>query len=141
MWNEILKQLPHYQSSVLTTVDASGYPASARVGVTADSARRVLVVAVPAGAEVMTGGASLVFHAHDELLWNLRSMQVRGTLVQKEQGWLFTPEHLVPGMGFTSVRGMWRFVTRARRTAAGYLAKRNLPRPRIPWQEIEACKK
>lgn len=85
----------------------------------------------------MTGGASLVFHAHDELLWNLRSMQVRSTLVQKEQGWLFTPEHLVPGMGFTGA-SMWRLVTHARRTAAGYLAKRNLPRPRIPWQEIEA---
>ena len=58
-----------------------------------------------------------------------------------EQGWGFTPEHLVPGMGFTSLRGMWRFVTRARRTAAGYLAKRYLPRTRIPWPEIEACKK
>ena len=88
MWNEILKQLPHYQSSVLTTVDASGYPASARVGVTADSARRVLVVAVPAGAEVMTGGASLVFHAHDELLWNLR---FPAQIVDPWSSWLRSP--------------------------------------------------
>lgn len=28
----------------------------------------------------------------------------------------------------------------ARRTAKGYLQKRNLPRPAIPWEKLAACK-
>jgi hypothetical protein len=80
-------------------------------------------------------------HRHDENLWNLKSFLVRGTLARGEDGeWTFRPERCVPGAGIGGPMAMVRFVAGARKTAGRYLEKRGLPRPRIPWDAINAIK-
>jgi hypothetical protein len=86
------------------------------------------------------GPASLLCHRHDENLWNLKSLLVRGTLVRGDGEWTFRPERFVPGAGIGGPTAMVRFVAGARKTAGRYLEKRGLARPRIPWDEINAIK-
>ncbi len=73
-------------------------------------------------------------------MWNLKSFLVRGRLEQGQGGWTFVSERFVPGAGIGGARGMVRAMIDMRRNAAGYLQKRGLARPRIPWDEIEAVK-
>ncbi len=46
----------------------------------------------------------------------------------------------MPSIGIGSALGVVRAVVGMRRAAAAYLQKRGLPRPRVPWREIEAVK-
>ena len=49
-------------------------------------------------------------------------------------------ERFVPGGGIGGAWGTARAVIGIRRSAARYLRKRGLARPRVPWSEIEALK-
>jgi prepilin-type N-terminal cleavage/methylation domain-containing protein len=64
-----------------------------------DPFERVLPVEIPGGTPVQPGPASLLCHRHDENLWNLKSLLVRGTLTRGGGGWIFRPERFVPGAG------------------------------------------
>jgi hypothetical protein len=140
-WNEMVGHLSDFESVVLTGVDAEGYPYSVRNRPRIDPFERVLLVRLPAGTPVQPGPASLLCHRHDENLWNLKSFLVRGTLARGEDGeWTFRPERFVPGAGIGGPMAMVRFVAGARKTAGRYLEKRGLPRPRIPWDDINAIK-
>jgi hypothetical protein len=132
--------LSDFESVVLTGIDAEGYPYSVRNRPRIDPFERVLLVELPAGTPVQPGPASLLCHRHDENLWNLRSFLARGTLVRGDGEWIFRPERFVPGAGIGGPIGVARFVAGSRKTARRYLEKRGLPRPRIPWDEINAIK-
>ncbi len=139
-WNEMVGHLSDFESVVLTGVDSEGYPYSVRNRPRIDPFERVLLVRLPAGTPVQPGPASLLCHRHDAHLWNLKSFLVRGMLVHEDAGWTFRPERFIPGAGIGGAMGLMRFVVGSRKRARRYLEKRGLPRPRIPWDEVNAIK-
>jgi hypothetical protein len=140
MWRDLEKLAPTFDSGVLSGIDTDGYPTSTRVRFTLDPAGERLYVQVPAGAAVPAGPASLLLHYFNEKLWDLRSYMVRGRLLREGDEWLLVPEQYTPGMS-QSPRAFFTFVRTARRRANAYLKKRNLPRPAIPWDDINRIKK
>lgn len=140
MWDEIAEHLPDFKSAVLTGLDADGYPYSVRCRPYTDPVRRVLRMRLPANIAVRSGPASLLCHGHDENLWNLKSFLVRGELSRDARGWSLRPRRFVPGAGIGGPIGVLRFLAGSRRTAGRYLERRELSRPRIPWEEINAVK-
>ena len=140
MWDEIVRELPGFDSAVLTALDDEGYPLSVRCRPEPDPASRTLRVQVGPGVALRPGPAGLLCHRHDELLWNQRAFLARGTLAEEPGGWTFCPTAFVPGAGIGGLRGLINFVIASRRSTSRYLAARGLPRPRIPWRDIIAIK-
>jgi hypothetical protein len=142
MWAEISRHLYQFESAVLSGLDEEGYPFSVRCRPYTDvSGAGVLTVWLPPGTPVQPGPASLLCHSHDENLWNLKSFLVRGDLVKDVGGWSFEPSRFIPGTGIGGLPAMIRFLFNSRRNASRYLQERNLARPSIPWDEIDAAKK
>lgn len=139
MWRELTRRLRRYSSAVLTTLDADGYPLSLRCRPTPDEASQVLRIELPEALALRPGKVCLLWHTHDEQLWNQWSLLVRGELRRDGAGWLVQPSQVVPGIEQTPI-AFFRFVRDSRRKAAAYLAARGLPRPTIPWAQIEAVK-
>lgn len=96
----------------------------------------MLRVEFPPGAPVQPGPAGLLCHSHDEKLWNLRSLLVQGRLEKDEDGWVFVPMRFIPGEGLHGKMSLLITLYHARRNTRRYLAKRGLPRPNIPWKDI-----
>jgi hypothetical protein len=138
MWNDLLKYSAQFKSAVLTGLDADGYPYSIRCFPAINESRQLIRVAPANGAAIEPGRAGLLFHRHNEQLWDLKIFQVRGRLEQDSQGWLFYPEQLIHGSGLRHPLHAVATIFNMRRAAKMYLAKRGLPRPRIPWQDIKA---
>jgi hypothetical protein len=105
-----------------------------------DPFERVLLVQLPASTSIRPGPACLLCHRHDENLWNLKSFLVRGILAPDDGGWVFRSGRFMPGAGIGGPMGVVRFVAGSRKTARRYLGKRGLPRPRIPWDEVNTIK-
>ncbi len=137
MWDKILRYLPMFSSAVLTVVDAQGYPFSVRCRFSLEPVKQRLMIQVSPQAGFRPGPACLLCHYHDERLWNLKSLQVRGMLEQDTDGWSLMPGRLIPGMGIEGIRSYIKFVLDGRRTAKKFLQQRGLERPRIPWHEYE----
>jgi hypothetical protein len=104
VWDEIVRLLPDFENAVLTGLDNEGYPYSVRVRPQADPTRRAIGVPLPAHAPVQDGPASLLCHAHDEDLWNLRSFLVRGSYVGKRG---FGPSNPAPSCPAPGSGGRW----------------------------------
>ena len=139
MWAEIRRHLRGFSSPVLTGVDGDGYPVSIRCAPELDDTQRVLRVSLPGWTRIRKGPASLLCHGHNDLLWNLRSFLVRGTLEPAGgETWLFRPVRFVPGVGIGGLAGMVRFAITKRRAAGRYLERRGLQRPRIDWAQLKA---
>ena len=140
MWAEIEKYLPMFESAVLNVRDSEGYPYSVRCRAEQDRSAGILWLDLAAGAAIRPGLGSLLFHSHDEELWNQKVFILRGRLQGDPGEWVFRPEKFIPSLGTVGIRGTARFLFDVRKSTAAYLKKRNLPRPRIPWEEIEAIK-
>lgn len=136
MWPDFRKRSAGFKSAVLTGRDAEGYPFSVRCSPSFDDARQVVRIAQVAGAKIAPGPANILFHSHDEQLWDLKMVQVLGALEQSGEAWVFRPERLVGGGD-----GPWQavqMITSSRRSAREYLAKRGLERPRLSWERIRS---
>ena len=138
MWDEIMKHLTDFSSAVLTGVDEAGYPFSVRCKPEPDADEQVLRVQVPEYANIQPGPAGLLCHKHDEQLWNLKSLILRGSLERGVHSWIFNPQRLTPGAGIGGLLGMVRFLLNGRRTAKRYLDVRGLERLSIPWDRVHA---
>jgi hypothetical protein len=138
MWPKLARHLPTFASAVLTAIDRDGYPASVRCRPRLDPVAHTLWLDVPTAPELLPGPASLLCHSHDARLSRLRSCLVVGELQLGEGGWMLRPARFVPGVGIDGVLGGLRFVVQGRRTAARYLARRGLARPRVDWGELLA---
>ncbi len=135
MWNSIAQYLPKFKNGVLSGLDADGSPFSLRCQPQPDSAAHVLRLPLPDHTPLRPGPACLLFHKHDDRLWNLLSFVVRGTLERDGQDWILRPEQFVPGVGIGGLMSYVRFLVNGRRTTSRYLQKRGLARPRIAWLE------
>lgn len=140
MWDEVVEESAAFGSAVLSGLDGRGYPVSVRcVPVVDPTGRERLRIELPRGVEIASDRAGLLYHRHDEDLWNLRSFIVRGRLDREgDVEVTFEPERFVGGAGIGGIRGILRFVRGGRRTAARYLAHRGLERPKIPWAWVKA---
>jgi hypothetical protein len=139
MWADVRRHLQGFSSPVLTGVDADGYPFSIRCAPELDESKQVLRLSLPGWTGIRQGPASLLCHGHNQLLWDLRSFMVRGTLEPTGgETWLFRPTRFVPGIGLGGPVGMVRFALAKRRAARRYLERRGLPRPRIDWVQLKA---
>jgi len=141
MWTEIEKYLPQFESSVLNARDAEGYPYSVRCRPEQDRPAGVLRIDSAEETNLQPGPASLLCHNHDEELWNQRIFLLRGELEEAGEGHVFRPEKFIPSIGIGGPIGVMRTLLGMRKASAAYLKRRGLPRPRIPWAEIEAVKK
>jgi len=138
MWTEIVKEIADFPTSILTGVDAAGYPFSVRCKPNPDFDTQVLRVELPKHFELQPCPAGLLCHKHDDLVNNQKSFLVRGRLEQDSQGWLFRPSKFIPGPGIGGVMAMINLLLTGRRNAKQYLEKRHLPRPVIAWDTVHA---
>lgn len=136
MWAEIMKHVSEYDSLVLTTVDAAGFPYSVRCQGRPDDERQILVLVGFAGQAVQAGPASVMAHYHNEQLWDLKSFLLRGRLEHGEDGWLFYPVKLVAQFVENPVE-LFKNMFKTRKVVKRYLEKRGLERPKIPWDEYK----
>jgi hypothetical protein len=132
VWDPRLDELgTHYRTAALAMVSPDGFPFSVRVPVRADRATgRVHIEADPLGVPLEPGLASLTAHDHDpEFTWQ-RNFQIRGDLVEDEQGWALIPHKLIggfelpPSSALERYRGFVQSTLRFRRTAKRELARR-----------------
>jgi hypothetical protein len=134
VWAEAAKWLNKFPDAVLTTTDADGYPVSVRVPTNAyDDATGLLPVSPPDLVDSAESPANLLCHSHDEKLWNLQMITVKGTFEKRDGAWFFRSESFKP----PSKLAILDFVRNARRSAQRYLDKRGLPRPEVNWDAIK----
>lgn len=100
VWDARLDELGSgdYATAVLALVGPDGFPFAARVPVEADrTTGAVRIAAGPVGMPWQPGLACLTAHSHDEAFTWQRNFQVRGDLLEDEDGWLLVPHRLVGG--------------------------------------------
>jgi hypothetical protein len=143
MWTELVRQVQHYPTAVITMIDQAGYPLSIRCHPQIDRDAQVLRIALAPGIGAMRPGpASLLCHAHNEKLWRLRNLLVRGTIElapNTDDTWLFFPRRLIRGQSRSPLYFV-RTLVASRRAARRYLALRGISRPLIPWQHIHKAR-
>jgi hypothetical protein len=98
-WDRRLDELgDRYPSAILSLVAPDGFPFSLRVPVSVDrAAHRIRIGTGAIGVPVQPGLACITVHDHHpDLLW-LRNFQVRGDLVEEDDGWAVVPHKLIGG--------------------------------------------
>jgi hypothetical protein len=134
-----LRELAGYPSAVLASRTDDDMPSLRRVHVTGPAASGRLRLFVPPDDQLRPGRVSLLAHSHDEQLWSLRSVVVTGELVEGD-GWTFRPERIIGDSGTATPLAIIRRLRGLRRTAQGYLDRRALARPEIPWADLKTIK-
>jgi hypothetical protein len=140
MWNEIERYVPLFESAVLNVRDDEGYPYSVRCRPEQDRPAGNFRIDLVGATNVQAGPASLLYHSHDDELWNQRIFLLRGRLEKSDDGHVFRPEKFIPSIGTGGPLGTVRMILGVRKATAAYLKRRNLVRPRIPWPEIANLK-
>ena len=97
MWAEAAKALGTFPEAVVTAVDADGYPVSVRQAAPRyDADTGHMLVAWPEHVAVTEGPANLLCHYHDEKLWNIRALQIKGRLERRGNDWIFVSTAFTP---------------------------------------------
>jgi hypothetical protein len=147
MWNKILsRRAQAYGSTVLTIVDESGYPFSARCTPQFDEAReRITFSAPPPVFAGRHGPACLLFHRHNPVLEDQYELLIRGELRDEDGSLVFHPSSFVTGTGSPADDQMphasnpvqlVQFMLLGRRKAREYLAKRGTPWPPVSFDAL-----
>jgi Pyridoxamine 5'-phosphate oxidase len=101
VWDDRMDELGAlYPSAVLSLVAPDGFPFSIRVPISVDrAARRVRIPAGVLGVPAQPGRACLTAHDHHpEFRWQ-RNFQVRGDLIEEEDGgWALVPKRMIGGV-------------------------------------------
>jgi hypothetical protein len=138
MWDDIVKYLDEFPDAVLNVVGDTGYPFSVRCTPEPDLSNQVLRIKLPSYSSIQFGPASLLCHGHDELMWNLKSFMITCSLERDDKGWKLVPRRFIPGIGIGNFfLGLIKMIRDGRKTTKRYLDKRGIPRPKIPWNEIQ----
>jgi len=138
MWDDIVKHLGDFPNAVLTVVGDAGYPFSVRCTPEPDISNQVLRLKLPSYSSIQFGPASLLCHKHDELMWNLKSFLITGSLERDDTDWKLVPKRFIPGIGIGNFfLALINMIRDGRRTTKRYLERRGIPRPKIPWNEIQ----
>lgn len=137
MWDDAAKWLAKFPEVVLTALGPEGYPVSVRqTAPPYDSLTGQFPVVWPPGLEVVEGPAIVLCHYHDEKVWNMTTMQIKGRLERRGGLWIFiSAEFRPPPM--SRLAALWNLAKTSRRNGSRYLDKRGLTRPDINWDAIE----
>lgn len=131
-WEDRIEELGStYPTAALALVSPDGFPFAVRVPVRADRAAGIVrILAEPTGVPWQPGLACLVAHAHDDPFTGQTNFQVRGDLVERDDGWALEPRKLLggfelpPGSTIERLRRNAAKVKRYRATAKRELARR-----------------
>jgi hypothetical protein len=135
---EAAKWLGKFDEAVLTVLDADGYPTSIRVDTsTYDGATGRLPVAMPDVVRAVEGPANLLCHYHDEKLWKLKALHVKGRLEKRDGEWDFVTTGFKP----PSKLELFAFLKGSGISAKKYLDKRGLSRPEVNWDSVNEIKR
>lgn len=134
MWVEAAKWLRKFDQAVLTGVDAKGYPVSIPVNPRDyDAATGTLPASFPAALPVVEGPANVLAHSHDEKLWHLNMIQIKGRLESRDGDWVFQSTNF----NAPSKLAFVEFLRANRAAAHKYLDKRGLKRPPVNWAAVK----
>lgn len=135
---EAAKWLAKFDEAVLTAFDADGYPLSVRVNTRAYSAETGrLPVTLPDVLGTVEGPANLLCHYHDEKLWKLKAVHVRGRLEKRDDEWDFVTTSFTP----PSKLQLFVFLKGTGTAAQKYLDRRGLKRPEVNWDGVNEIKR
>ncbi len=98
-WDPRIEELgQRHPTAALAWVAPDGFPLAMRVAVRPDrTERRIAVEDVPAGLPLEPGRACLTAHAHHpDFKWQ-ENFQVRGDLVEGDEGWALVPRRIIGG--------------------------------------------
>ena len=138
MWAEAAKWLGKFDEAVLTVLDADGYPASVRVDTrTYDATTGKLPAALPDVMRPVEGPANVLCHYHDEKMWNIKAIQIKGRLEKHNGGWVFASTSFNAPTKFAMVSALRSASTRAQK----YLDRRGLKRPEVNWVAVNEIKR
>ena len=130
MWAEAAKWLNKFDEAVLTVLDSDGYPGSVRVDPRAyDPVTGELPSAVPDALRAVEGPANLLCHYHDEKMWKLRAIQIKGRVENRFGAWVFVSTAFSPPFKLQ----VFSFLKATGVSAQKYLDKRGLKRPAVNW--------
>ncbi|WP_101949205.1 hypothetical protein [Mycobacterium sp. 3519A] len=134
MWAEAAKWLAKFAETVVTGVDEDGYAVSVRAATSGyDTATGALPVHFPPELRVVEGPANLLCHSHDDKMWNLKMVQVKGRLERRNDDWVFQSTKFDAPAKLTFVQ----FLRSNSASAQKYLDKRGLTRPTVNWPAIK----
>jgi hypothetical protein len=134
MWAEAAKWLNKFDEAVLTGVDAEGYPVSIRVNPRDyDATTGTLTASFPAALPVAEGPANVLAHTHDEKMWHLNMIQIKGRLESRDGGWVFQSTNF----NAPSKLAFVEFLRGISAAANKYLDKRGLKRPPVNWSAVK----
>lgn len=132
MWAEAAKWLKKYSEGVMTGVDAEGYPVSARqTALVFDAESGTMPVVGLANLGAVEGPANLLCHFHDDKLWNMHAIQIRGRLERRGTDLVFVATAFTPPSMIKMIRGMHA-------SAKAYVVKRGLPTPVVNFDAVKA---
>ena len=140
MWSEAANELAKFTEAVVTALDPAGYPVSVRQTVSHyDPASGEFTVVWPSGLAVAEGPATVLCHSHDEKLWHIRQMQIKGRLERRAERWVFTStDFRRPPRSQLAV--FWRMSRDMRRAGSRYLDRRRLQMPMVNWKALQTLR-
>ena len=134
MWAEAAKWLGKFNDAVLTVLDTDGYPASVRVDARKyDAATGQLPAELPDQLRCAEGPANLLCHYHDENLWNIKFIQIKGRIEERNSAWVFQSTVF----NAPSKLAMLSAMRSASTSAQKYLDKRGLQRSAVNWAAVK----
>ena len=134
MWDEAAKWLDKFDEAVLTMLDSDGYPVSVRVDSRAyDAATGELPATLPGALHVVDGPANLLCHYHDEKLWKLNAISIKGRVENRDGSWVFASTAFNPPPKFA----LLSFIKGIRTAGQKYLDRRGLDRPEVDWAAVK----
>lgn len=140
MWSEAAKRLADYREAIVTALDPEGYPASIRQPAPRyDPATGEFTVEWPSGLAVSEGPAVVLCHSHDEKLWNIRQLQIKGRLERRDDRLVF----LSTGFRAPAASQLGIFLRLARdmrKAGKRYLDRRGLKKPIVNWRALNALR-
>jgi hypothetical protein len=136
MWTDAAKALSAFSEGVVTAVDPDGYPVSVRQNsLRFEATTGEMLVDWPQDLPVTEGPANVLCHSHDEKLWNLRALQLKGRLERRGDDWAFISSAFTPPSRMMVM--FWRAARTNRAAGNRYLARRGLQRPQVNWAAIK----
>lgn len=131
MWAEAAKAIAKFSEGVVTALDTRGYPVSVRLlSLPYNGANGELPVSFPEALDVAPGPANLLCHFHDDKLWNMRAVSVKGRVEARAGRWVFVTTAYQPESTLAMIKRM-------RRSGETYLEKRGLPPPVIDFDAVK----
>lgn len=131
MWAKAAKAVAGFPEGVITTFDGQGMPISVRqLALPYDASSGRMSITIPDALHAVPGAACLLCHFHDDAMWNMRAIQLKGRVEREDNSWLFITTAFTPPSMIAMIRGIHR-------SANQYLAKRNLPRPVVAFDAID----